>query len=111
MIGNKTNEHFAVMLLSAQMKMIDCKVLFTGTIAEASVYVREIVKYALLNDAHSVLISHNHPSGTCQPSTADLRITERIIKSLALLDIPLNDHIIVSGDQFRPLRENSNVWF
>lgn len=90
-------EYFAVMLLNSQNKVLDCTVLFSGTIDGAAIYPREIVKAALHANAAAVILAHNHPSGLPEPSTADRRITERIKNALALMDIRLLDHIIVGG--------------
>ena len=90
-------EHFAVMFLDSQHKVLECTVLFSGTIDGAAIYPREIVKAALYANAAAVILAHNHPSGQPEPSTADRRITERIKSALALLDIRVLDHVIV-GD-------------
>jgi DNA repair protein RadC len=90
-------EHFALMLLDSQHKVLECNVMFSGTIDGASIYPREIVKAALYANAAAVILAHNHPSGQPEPSTADKRITERIKSALALLDIRVLDHVIV-GD-------------
>ena len=90
-------EHFALMLLDSQHKVLDCSVIFSGTIDGASIYPREIVKAALFANASAVILAHNHPSGQPEPSAADKRITERIKSALALVDIRILDHIIV-GD-------------
>lgn len=90
-------EHFAVMLLDSQHKVLECTVMFSGTIDGAAIYPREIVKAALHANAAAVILAHNHPSGQPIPSTADKRITERIKDALALVDIRVLDHIIV-GD-------------
>jgi DNA repair protein RadC len=90
-------EHFALMLLDSQHKVLECNVIFSGTIDGASIYPREIVKAALYGNAAAVILAHNHPSGQPEPSIADKRITERIKSALALLDIRVLDHIIV-GD-------------
>jgi len=95
--GKQDREHFAVMLLDSQHKVVECTVLFSGTIDGAAIYPREIVKAALHANAAAVILAHNHPSGEPKPSTADKRITERIKDALALLDIRVLDHIIV-GD-------------
>jgi DNA repair protein RadC len=91
-------EHFALMLLDSQHKVLECNVIFSGTIDGASIYPREIVKAALFANAAAVILAHNHPSGVVEPSTADKRITERIKSALALVDIRVLDHIIV-GDR------------
>jgi DNA repair protein RadC len=95
--GKQEREHFALMLLDSQHKVLECSVIFSGTIDGAAVYPREIVKAALYSNAAAVILAHNHPSGVVEPSTADKRITERIQSALALVDIRVLDHIIV-GD-------------
>ena len=95
--GKQEREHFALMLLDSQHKVLECNVIFSGTIDGASIYPREIVKAALYGNAAAVILAHNHPSGQPEPSTADKRITERIKSALALVDIKVLDHIIV-GD-------------
>jgi DNA repair protein RadC len=89
--------HFALMLLDSQHKVLECTVLFSGTIDGAAIYPREIAKAALYANAAGVILAHNHPSGQPVPSAADKRITVRIKDALALLDIRVLDHIIV-GD-------------
>ncbi len=95
--GKQEREHFALMLLDSQHKVLECKVIFSGTIDGAAIYPREIVKAALYANAAAVILAHNHPSGVIEPSAADKRITERIKSALALVDIRVLDHIIV-GD-------------
>jgi DNA repair protein RadC len=95
--GKQEREHFALMLLDSQHKVLECSVLFSGTVDGAAIYPREIVKAALYANAAAVILAHNHPSGVIEPSAADKRITERITSALALLDIRVLDHIIV-GD-------------
>ncbi len=95
--GKQDREHFALMLLDSQHRVLECNVIFSGTIDGASIYPREIVKAALYANAAAVILAHNHPSGQPQPSAADRRITERIKSALALLDIRVLDHVIV-GD-------------
>lgn len=95
--GKQDREHFALMLLDSQHRVLECSVIFSGTIDGASIYPREIVKAALFANAAAVILAHNHPSGQAQPSAADRRITERIKSALALLDIRVLDHVIV-GD-------------
>ena len=73
--------------------------MFSGTIDAASIYPREIVKAALLNNAKSIIITHNHPSGSPEPSTADRRITERIKSACELVDIKMLDHFVVAGNE------------
>ena len=93
--GKNDREHFAVMFLDSQHKVLECTVLFSGTIDGAAIYPREVVKAALHANAAALILAHNHPSGEPIPSTADKRITERIQSALALVDIRVLDHIIV----------------
>jgi DNA repair protein RadC len=95
-IGDREREIFCVLYLNSQHRLIDVDELFMGTIDGAAVYPREIAKAALARNAAAVILGHNHPSGTTEPSAADKRITERIVSSLGLLDIRVLDHVIVS---------------
>jgi DNA repair protein RadC len=96
------------MLLDSQHKVLDCSIIFSGTIDGASIYPREIVKAALYANAAAVILAHNHPSGQPEPSTADKRITERIKSALALVDIRVLDHIIV-GDSCYSFAESGEL--
>lgn len=71
--------------------------LFYGTIDGASVYPREVVKACLKYNSAAVIFAHNHPSGTPEPSQADLSITAKLKQALELVDIRVLDHIIVAG--------------
>lgn len=93
-----TSEVFACLFLDSQYRLIHFDELFHGTIQEATVYPREIVRRGLLYNAACVIIAHNHPSGLASPSPADLEVTLSIKKALTLVDIRLIDHIII-GDR------------
>ncbi len=95
-IGDNEREIFCVLFLNSQHQLLAVEELFMGTIDGAAVYPREIAKAALAHNAAAVILGHNHPSGTTEPSAADRRITERIVSALGLLDIRVLDHIIVS---------------
>ena len=95
-IGSSEVEIFCVMFLNTQNQLIDFKKMFTGTLDAASVYPREIVREALMLNAKSIIVAHNHPSGILEPSNADKRITRRIIEACNALDINLLDHVLVS---------------
>ena len=90
-------EVFACLMLDNRNRVIELLEMFRGTIDGASVYPREVVKQALADNAAAVILAHNHPSGVCEPSQADIRITEQLKKALALVDIRVLDHVIV-GD-------------
>lgn len=90
-------ERFALILLDNQHGVIHCEVLFEGTIDGAAVYPREIVKTALSHNASAVVLAHNHPSGWPEPSQADKRITDRIVKALETVDIRVLDHLVIGS--------------
>ena len=97
-IGDREREIFCVLYLTSQHNLLEVAELFMGTIDGAAVYPREIAKAALAHNAAAVILGHNHPSGITEPSSADRRITERIVSALGLLDIRVLDHVIVSTE-------------
>jgi len=101
-------EVFACLMLDNRNRVIAFRELFRGTIDGASVYPREVVKQALFDNAAAVILAHNHPSGVCEPSQADIRITENLRAALALVDIRVLDHVIV-GDGVTCLSERGLV--
>ena len=92
--GNK-REVFALLLLDSSHRLIEYRELFHGTIDSASVHPREVVRAVLEANAASVIIAHNHPSGSTEPSVSDKRITKTITDALALIDVRVLDHIVV----------------
>lgn len=95
-LGDQVREHFGVMCLDAQSKLIAFEIVASGTLTQASVYPREVVLRALAHGASSVVLTHNHPSGTTQPSHQDVSLTETLRAALALVDVRVLDHIIVT---------------
>ncbi|GAA4894469.1 RadC family protein [Ferrimonas pelagia] len=92
-------EHFVLLLLDSQHRVIKLERLSRGTIDAASVYPREVVKTTLAANAAAVILAHNHPSGVAEPSQADRHITGRIQQALALVDVPVLDHLVVGSGQ------------
>ncbi len=99
-------EVFTCLFLDNRHGLISVEDLFHGTIDGASVHPREIVRRCIELNAAAVILAHNHPSGCTQPSQADLRITQRIKETLALIDVRVLDHLIVGGDQAYSLASN-----
>lgn len=97
LLGTREHEAFAALYLDARHRVIATRVEFHGTIDGASVHTRVIVARALHLGAAAVIVAHNHPSGTCEPSQADMAITRRLRDALALVDVRLLDHIIVAA--------------
>jgi len=93
------HEVFVCIHLDAQHRLISIEEMFRGTLAQTSVYPREVVKAALKANAAAVIFAHNHPSGACQPSQADEYLTRNLKDALALVDVKVLDHFIVAGTQ------------
>jgi len=90
----KPHEVFMVLFLDAQNRLIVAEEMFRGTLTQTSVYPREVVIRALEHRAAAVILSHNHPSGSTQPSRADEALTQTLKAALALVDIRVLDHVI-----------------
>lgn len=92
------HETFCIMHLNSQHHLIEFEELFRGTINAAAVYPREVVKTVLAHNAAAVILVHNHPSGIPEPSTSDKSLTRSLKKALALIDVPVLDHIVVGKE-------------
>lgn len=100
LVAEEEREVFIAVYLNTQLEIISVEELFKGTLREASIHPREVVRSAMRINAASVILCHNHTGGSCQPSQSDQRITRKIIRALALVDVIVNDHIIISKDNF-----------
>lgn len=108
---NSSLEHevCGLILLDSQHRLIDYLEPFRGTINQASVYPREIVKISLHRNALSVFLVHNHPSGLAEASQADIALTRHLKQALALVDVRLLDHFIVAGPTVLSMAEQGLV--
>lgn len=95
-MGDRPHEVFAVVFLDVQNRVISIEEMFRGTLTQTSVYPREVVKEALASNAASVIFCHNHPSGVATPSRADELLTQTLKAALALVDVRVLDHFIVT---------------
>jgi hypothetical protein len=84
-----------VLFLDTQNRLLALEELFRGTLTQTSVYPREVVLRALHHQAAAVVLAHNHPSGSVQPSRADEALTQTLKAALALVDVRVLDHMIV----------------
>lgn len=100
------NEKFIVLYLDAQNQVI-CIQVVNGIVNQAIVYPREVIRQALLVNASSMILAHNHPSGHPRPSDADLNLTRKICETAKAMEILVHDHIIIAGDtgRFYSMRE------
>ena len=104
-----THEVFAVLFLDVQNRLVAMEEMFRGTLTQTSVYPREVVKRALHHQAGAVVLAHNHPSGSVQPSRADEMITQTLKAALALVDVRVLDHIIVGQGETLSMAERGLV--
>ena len=98
-LGQQEREIFLALWLDAQNRLLDPQELFAGSLTQASVYPREVVKAALARNAAAVIFAHNHPSGLAEPSRADELLTRTLKEALALVDVKVLDHFVVAGQQ------------
>jgi DNA repair protein RadC len=103
------HEVFGVLWLDAQNCLITANDLFRGTLTQASVYPREVVKASLLANAAGCILYHNHPSGFAEPSRADESLTQTLKTALALVDCKVLDHMIVGGSNVMSFAERGMI--
>lgn len=95
LLAGRPYEVFVGLYLDSQNRLLGIEELFRGTLAQTSVYPREVVKAALARNAASMIFAHNHPSGVAEPSRADELLTQALKQALALVDVRTLDHFIV----------------
>ena len=108
-LAHKPHEVFAVLFLDSQHRLLALEELFRGTLTQTSVYPREVVLRALHHHAAAVVLAHNHPSGSVQPSRADEALTQALKNTLALIDVRVLDHIIVAPGQALSMAEQGLI--
>ncbi len=101
----KDREHFGVLFLDGQHKLIESKVMFSGSINTAAVYPREIIKDVLKLEASAIILCHNHPSGAVSPSNSDRVVTKKIKTACSSIDVDVLDHIIIGGAEYMSMEE------
>ena len=109
LLHDREHEVFVCVFLDSQNRVIASDELFRGTLAQTSVYPREVVKAALAHNAAAVIFSHNHPSGVAEPSRADELLTQALKQALALVDIRTLDHFVVAGGQLVSFAERGLI--
>jgi len=108
-LNHKEHEVFIAIFLDARNRTIAIEEMFNGTLTQASVYPREVVKRALFHNAAAIIFAHNHPSGVAEPSETDKILTESLKKALALVDVKVLDHFIVGNRTAMSFAENGLI--
>ena len=93
-------EHFKILLLNRANKVIGYTSISEGGINYTVVVVRIILQMAILCNASSIILAHNHPSGNLKPSSDDIKLTENIINAAKLMNMQVSDHIILSEEDY-----------
>jgi len=102
-------ESFVAIFLDAQHRVVEVEDLFRGTLTQTSVYPREVVKAGLRHNAAAVILAHNHPSGSTEPSQADQQLTTALKQALGLVDVRVLDHFVVAGNQTMSFAERGLI--
>jgi DNA repair protein RadC len=106
---DKTREHFMTIYLNARNEMIFKKPMFIGTLNASLVHPREIFQEALKQNAASVILVHNHPSGDPEPSQDDLEVTKRLVEAGKIMGIDVLDHVIITKTKFFSFKERNLI--
>jgi DNA repair protein RadC len=96
-LGALPHEVFGVLYLDSQHRLIEMQELFRGTLAQTSVYPREVLRQALLLNAGAAILVHNHPSGVAEPSRADEALTQSLAAALRMIEVRVLDHLVVGA--------------
>ena len=98
-------EEVRVLFLDSKNRLISDEVVSRGTISEAPIYPREILKRSLALDATALILAHNHPSGDPSPSEGDIEATNKLLKAGREIGLTVHDHIIVGREGWTSLRD------
>ena len=104
-LTSSDREVFLSLLLTAKNHLIGVETVSIGSITAATISARDVFKSALLVNAVSLIFCHNHPSGDLTPSKEDIKLTEELIKAGELLGVNVLDHLIVSHQGYKSLRD------
>lgn len=111
LIGSESQENLIVLCLNTKNEIVSYSVVFTGTLNQSTAHPRDILQRALLSNAASILIAHNHPSGCTDPSKSDDLVTQRLYDACKIFGIRLLDHIIVNdkANEYMSYREDEKI--
>lgn len=104
-IGDEDREIFLVACLSTQSELLSLHRCHIGTLDMNLIAPREVFKTAIMQNAASIIVAHNHVSANCMPSPEDITVTKRLQQAGEILGVELIDHLIVTSNQFTSLRE------
>lgn len=108
-LRHEEQEKVILLCLDNKAQLISQTILTVGTVNASLISPREVFRYALKMQAVYVMVLHNHPSGDPKPSKQDLEITDRLVRTGELIDIPLLDHIIIGDHRYTSLKESGFI--
>ncbi|MBF0230982.1 MAG: JAB domain-containing protein [Desulfamplus sp.] len=94
--GNPDREQFCILLLNSKNQIIGLNIVSTGDLSSAMIHPREVLKPAILANAASMILCHNHPSGDLTPSDGDVAVTKKIVKAAKVMCVAVHEHLIIS---------------
>lgn len=106
----QTQERFAVLFLDVKHRIIGSKVISIGTATETLAHPRDIFREVLRHGATRIIIAHNHPSGSLEPSPEDITLTRQLLEAAQVLGVPLLDHLILGNGDYASLRQITQLW-
>lgn len=108
-LGNVDREHFIVMCLDSKNHPTALNVCHVGSLNSSLVHPREVFKPAILSNAASIMVGHNHPSGNSEPSEADFIMTKKLVAAGEILGIEVLDHIVMGDKEFTSLKQEGHI--
>src|SRR3989344_2052309 len=108
-IRDSKKEHFAAFYIDTQNCLIERQIISIGTLNASLVHPREVFEPAVRLFASSVILTHNHPSGNCEPSQDDIEITKRLTEDGKILGMDIADHVIITKDKFLSFKEQNLI--
>ncbi|MBP0028516.1 DNA repair protein RadC [Roseofilum reptotaenium CS-1145] len=106
----QNQEKFAVLSLDVKNQVLATKVITIGTATETLAHPREIFREVIRQGASRLIIAHNHPTGSTEPSEEDIELTKQLLQAAQLLGIPLLDHLILGQGSHQSLRQTTDLW-
>ncbi|BFM39957.1 DNA repair protein RadC [Synechocystis sp. LKSZ1] len=106
----QAQEHFALVMLDVKNRLLATKIITIGTATETLIHPREIFREAIKQGANRLIVAHNHPSGSLEPSPEDLNLTQLLLQAGQFLQVPVLDHLILGNGNHYSLRQNTGLW-
>ena len=106
----QSQERFAIAMLDVKNRLLGTKVITVGTATETLIHPREIFREVIKQGATRLIVAHNHPSGSLEPSPEDITLTELLLQGAQYLQIPVLDHLILGNGEHQSLRQITDLW-